>query len=322
VEPESQRGDPEAERAEISALVAVRPADIEAPRFNERVGRYPVGPARGWRAREAKAKSCKLCEGDLWVEAADGTQKPCECRQRRTERRTRNRLRAGNWWRGTSLSFAAPPLAQLEREVAGEIHRLCDAVGQEGPAESLWLVGSEGEGKSAICAYLGQRLYPTSKVAVEHLGDLLAHLRWLGAVEGEGAVEERLQELVEVPLLVIDDLDRPIRTFPTATPLAMRESASSRDLIRLVTLLDERISSLRPIVVTSRAEPNRCARRTGAISRPDLVRALLATAAGTADPIEDFPDYTLALAAKAMDQLQDACRPCHLGPARSIGEVA
>jgi DNA replication protein DnaC len=322
VKPEPQRGDPETERAEILAVISDRPAAVESPRFNEGVGRVPLGPALGWRAREQKAKSCELCEGDLWVEAPDGSQQPCQCRRRRADRRARNRLRAGNRWHGTSLSFAAPPLAQIDREAADQIHRLCDDIGQGRPTAGLWLIGDHNYAKSAICAYLGQRLFPTGKVAVEHLGDLMAHLRWLGAVKGEGAVEAKLQALVEVPLLVIDDLDRPIRTFPTATPLAMRESLSSRDLIRLATLLDERISSLRPLVVTSRVEPPRCADQTTAISGPDLLRGLLATAIGAADPFEDFPNYTLALVTKVIDQLQDACRLCQLSSVRSLGEVA
>jgi hypothetical protein len=256
------------------------------------------------------------------MEAADGSQQPCKCRQRRADRRVRNRLRAGNWWHGTSLSFAAPPLAQISQEAAGQIHRICDDIGQGRPSAGLWLVGDHDHGKSAVCAYLGQRLYPTGKVAVEHLGDLMAHLRWLGAVKGEGAVEAKLEELAAVPLLVIDDLDRPIRTFPTGTPLAMRESLGARDLIRLVTLLDERISSLRPLVVTSRVEPRHCAEHTSAISRPDLLRGLLATATGVADPFEDFPSYTLALFAKVVGQLQDACRSCQLSSGSSLGEVA
>jgi DNA replication protein DnaC len=322
VKSEPQLGDRGAESAEITALITARRADVESPRFNERVGRAPVGSARGWQAREQKAKSCELCEGDLWVEAADGSQQPCQCRQRRADRRTRNQLRAGNWWHGTSLSFAAPPLAQINQGAADQIHRLCDDIGQGRPTNSLWLIGDHGHNKSAVCAYLGQRLFPNGKVAVEHLGDLMAHLRWLGAVKGEGAVEAKLEALVEVPLLVIDDLDRAIRTFPAGTPLAMRESLSSRDLIRLATLLDERISSMRPFVVTSRAEPRGCAEHTTAISKPDLLRGLLATAAGVADPFEDFPNYTLALVAKVIDQLQDACRPCQLSSTRSLGEVA
>ena len=319
---EHQRRDPEAERAEIAALIGVRPSQVESPRFNERPGRVPTGPGRGSRGREQKAKSCELCEGDLWVEAADGSQEPCECRQRRADRRARNRLRAGNWWQGTSLSFAAPPLAQIDQDAAGQIHRICDDVVQGRPTAGLWLIGDRDRNKSAVCAYLGQRLFPTGKVAVEHLGDLMAHLRWLGAVKGEGAVEAKMEALVDVPLLVIDDIDRATRTFSTGTPLAMRESLSSRDLIRLFTLLDERISSLRPLVVTSRAEPRRCAEHTTTITRPDLVRGLLATATGTGNPFEDFPDYTLALAAKVIGQLQEACRPCQLSSERTLGEVA
>jgi hypothetical protein len=256
------------------------------------------------------------------VEAADGSQQPCQCRLRRADSRARGRLRAGNWWYGTSLSFAAPPLTLIDQQAASEIHRLCDDIVQGRPTQGLWLVGDHGAGKSALCAYLGQRLFPTGRAAVEHLGNLMAHLRWLGAVKGEGAVEAKLEALVEVPLLVIDDLDRAIRTFPSTIPLAMRESLGSRDLIRLFTLLDERIASMRPLVVTSRVEPSRCAQSTVAITGPDLGRGLLATVSDSAEPFEDFPDYTSKLIAKVLDEVQDACRPCQLSSARSLGEVA
>src|ERR1700742_3339791 len=150
----------------------------------ERVGRIPRASAHASRAREQKANSCDLCEGDLWVEAADGSQQPCQCRLRRADSRARGRLRAGNWWYGTSLSFAAPPLTLIDRQAASEIHRLCDDIVQGRPTKGLWLVGDHGAGKSALCAYLGQRLFPTGRAAVEHLGNLMAHLRWLGAVKG------------------------------------------------------------------------------------------------------------------------------------------
>lgn len=316
------RNDPEGERAEIGALLDDQPPTPGSTGFKTGVGRIPVGPARGWRARERKAKSCEICEGDLWVETNSGEHVPCECRQRRADHRARNRLRAGNWWHGTSLSFAAPPLAQVEPLVAEQIHRLCDAIARGSEAHSLWLVGERGQHKSALCAYLGQRLFPSSKVVVEHLGDLLAHLRWLGAVKGEAAVEARMQALVEVPLLVIDDLDRPIRTFPSTSALGMRESCSRRDLLRLVTLLDERLTSLRPLVVTSRVQPHECARHTSAISAGDLVRGLLATIGGNADPFEDFPDYTLGLLTGVLNDLQDGCHSYHLAASRPIGEVA
>jgi len=316
------RRDPGEEHAEIAEWPALQRPSDGSPSFKEGVGRIPAGPARGWRAREKKAKSCEHCEGDLWVEAADGSQQPCECRRRRADKRTRGRMLAGNWWRGTSLSFAAPPLAQVEPDVANEIHRLCDAIGQGQGTAGLWIFGGVEQNKSAICAYLAQRLLPANKVAAEHLGDLLAHLRWLGAVKGEGAVEAKLQALVDVPLLVIDDLDRPIRTFAGGNPLTLRGSASSRDLIRLASLLDDRISSLRPTVVTSRVEPRNCAERTCSITRPDLVRALLASQLGLSDPIEDFPTYTLTMVSKVFDQLQEACRPCQLSSVGRLGKAA
>jgi hypothetical protein len=149
-------------------------------------------------------------------------------------------------------------------------------------------------------------------VAVEHLGDLLAHLRWLGATKGEVAVEARIEKLISVPLLVLDDLDHPYRTFPASSSLAMRDSCSGRDLLRIVAVLSGRLAELRPMLVTSRAAPAECLARVAAVRRQDLVRGLLATVSGTADPFEDFPDYTEGLLRGVFDELQDACRECSL----------
>jgi hypothetical protein len=231
-------------------------------------------------------------------------------------------MRAGNWWRGTSLSFAAPPLSHVDRSISTVIDQLCAAISNKHQAQSLWLTGGPEQGKSAVCAYLGQRLFSTGQVAVEHLGDLLAHMRWLGAVNGEAAVEAKIEKLTSVPLLVLDDLDRPHRTFPARSALAMRDSCSSRDLVRVSTVLRERLAELRPILVTSRAAPAECVIRTAAVRRKDLVRGLLATVGGNADPFEDFPSYTEALLVGAVQELQDACRQYSLDAARRAAAAA
>lgn len=322
MEREHSDRDPEAEPTEIAEHIDDQPAEIDAGRYKESLGRIPAGPGRGWRARERRARSCEVCEGDLWVETADGEHRPCDCREDRAKRRASNRLRAGNWWRGTSLSFAAPPLSQVDRSVSTVIDRLCSEIRNKHQSQGLWLTGGPEQGKSAICAYVGQRLLSTGDVAVEHLGDLLAHMRWLGAVKGETAVEARIEKLVSVPLLVLDDLDRPQRTFPVSSALAMRDSCSSRDLVRLSTVLSERLAELRPVFVTSRVAPAECAAHTAAIRREDLVRGLLATVGGNADPFEDFPSYTEALLVGAMRELQDACCEYSLDAARRAAAAA
>jgi hypothetical protein len=314
--------DPEGEREEIARYLAGQNAEVEGPYYRESVGRVPTDPGRGWRERERRARSCGICEGDLWVETRDGQHLPCTCQQDRAERRAINRMRAGNWWQGTSLSFAAPPLAQVFPSLAIEVGQLCSAVGNKDCAQGLWLTGPSGSGKSAICAYFAQRLLPTGDAAVQHLGDLLAHLRWLGAVKGEAAVETKIENLISVPLLVIDDLDRPYRTFPASSSFAMRESCSSRDLLRITAVLSGRLAELRPTLVTSRANPAECSERIAAVRRQDLVRGLLATASGIGGPFEDFPSYTQGLLRGTFCELQDACRESSLAIDRRTATAA
>ncbi len=304
--------DPADEREEIRAFVGENPEIEPAIRFNDEVGRVPPGPARGWRERERKAKTCDQCEGDLWVQLDDGTPVPCECRSRRTTRRASNRLRAGNWWRGTSLSFAAPPLAAVPPAARDAVEGLCGEVKGGRTPRALWIVGSADSGKSALCAYIAQRLYPSNDAIAERTGDLVAHLRWLGGVRGEHAVEQRMEKLVETPLLVLDDLDRPVRTRPPAAGLALRESCASQDLVRLATLLRDRQAAMRPTVVTSRIRPADCSNQLIAITPHDLMRGLLTTISGEACPFEDFPDYLHRLLEGAMHDLRSTCETFEL----------
>jgi hypothetical protein len=194
---------------------------------------------------------------------------------------------------------------------------------KRGPrAEGLWIVGGSKTGKSALCAYIAQRLYPTDDAIAEHVGNLLAHLRWLGAVRGESGVERRTQKLLETPLLVLDDLDRPIRSYPPSSPLALRESCASQDLVRLAMLLRERHAAGLPTVVTSRALPADCVEQTAAITRPDLVRGLVAIASGSPSPFEDFPSYSLAVLEGGIRDLRQACITCSLDEGQAIAAAA
>ena len=316
------RRDPADEREEIRAFVSERPVAEPATRFNDKVGRVPVGPARGWRGRERKAKSCDQCGGDLWVELDDGTPVPCKCRSRRAAKKANNRLRAGNWWYGTSLSFAAPPLAAVSSLARDAVEGLCGEVRRGGTPRGLWIVGGSDTGKSALCAYIAQRLYPSNDAIAEGTGDLVAHLRWLGAVRGELAVEKRMEKLVDTPLLVLDDVDRPVRSFPPAAMLGLRESCASQDLVRLATLIRDRQAAMRPTVVTSRAQPKDCASKLAAITPHDLMRGLLTTVSGEASPFEDFPEYLVGLLDGAMRDVQSACETCELDEDQSAAAAA
>lgn len=300
---EPLRRDPAEEREEIGRHIEEAPIELPISDFKEGLGRIPAGPARGSRGRAHKAKSCELCEGDLWIER-DEVVVPCPCRERRATKRAENRLRAGNWVRGISLSFDAPPLSLVPRESRDAVEALCSEVREGRSPSGIWLTGEEESGKSALCAYIAQRLYPTGDVIVERVGDLLAHLRWLGAAKGELAVERRLEALVDVPLLVLDNLDRALRSRRSAAPFSLESGCASHDLIRMAWLLRERQASMKPIVVTSRAAPWNCAERLASVSPHDLVRGLLATAIGVADPFEDFPAYSGGLLQTSFEELE------------------
>lgn len=316
------RRDPVEEREEIFRHIEESAPERPLPSFNENLGRVPTGSARGWRLRAKKAKSCEVCEGDLWVEGEQSEMVPCGCRERRAARRAQRRLQQGRWWQGTSLSFAAPPLSLISAEIRDATERLCADVRAGGDVTGFWLVGDSGTGKSALCAYIAQRLYPSSDAIVEQVGDLLSHLRWLGAAEGERAVEQRLQDLIETPLLVLDNVDRAVRSRPSASPFAFDASCLSHDLIRFSRLLQERHAAMRPTVVTSRTEPAECPSRLASVTRADLVRGLLGTAAQASDPFEDFPDYTDALLRGAMQSVRSGGEIYFLGPVQNLAQAA
>jgi hypothetical protein len=314
--------DPVDEREEIYKFIEEAPPEPQCFSFNDKVGRIPTGPARGWRGRAQKAKSCDLCEGDLWIEGNEGVVRPCTCREKKAAKRAHARLGGGNWWRGTSLSFAAPPLALTPLEVQEAVEKLCGEVKAKRATSGLWLLGGPNSGKSALCAYFAQRLYPSNDAIAQRVGDLVGHLRWLGGAKGEVAAEQRMQKLIETPLLILDDVDRSIRSWPSAAPFALEASCASQDLIRLARILRERHAELRPTVVTSRAKPIDCSARLASVAAPDLVRGLLGTVVGASDPFEDFPAFTAAVLKDAMDSISETASLCSLDSARGVAQAA
>lgn len=309
------------ERGEIRQHIEEALPERPVRSFTDGIGRVPAQPARGWRGREQKAKSCEICEGDLWIERGSAVV-PCSCRGRRAQRKADSRLRAGGWWRGTSLSFAAPPLAQIATEARGAVENLCLGVKAEKKVAGLWLMGATGTGKSALCAYIAQRLYPSHDAIAGKVGDLLAHLRWLGGAKGEPAVERRMHDLVEVPLLVLDNVDRAIRSRSALVPFALDASCVSHDLIRLARLLRDRHAEMKPTVMTSRADPFECPARLSAVTRTDLVQGLLGTVAGASSPFEDFPEYTEGVLKEAMADVYEAGTLFSLDAAEELAQAA
>lgn len=311
--------DPVDEREEIDRHIEESAPERPLPSFNEDIGRFPTAPARGWRLRAKKAKSCDLCEGDLWVEAENGDVVPCKCREKRAVKRAHHRLRAGHWWRGTSLSFGAPPLMFVPVEIQRALEKLCGDIKNGNAVGDHWVIGGPGTGKSALSAYMAQRLYPTNDAIVEQVGDLLGHLRWLGAIKGENAVERRVQKLIDTPLLVLDNVDRAVKSRPSKAPFGLEASCVSHDLIRFSRLLKERHASGKPMVMTSRADPADCPARLASVTRRDLVQGLLGTAIGRSDPFEDFPDYTEAILNGSMEGY---CREATVLSLDSTQEIA
>lgn len=151
------------------------------------------------------------------------------------------------------------------------------------------MVGTSQSGKSSVCSYLAQQL--GERIAARRCGDMLAGFRLNVARDGESKAEEEIEKLMTVPILVIDDLDRPTMSRVPASPFTLRESCGSYDLLRLSGILRGRTAARLPTIVTSRCDPGECADRTLSIKSADLVRALLSTASGGVDPIEDFPAY-------------------------------
>lgn len=285
------------EREEIQRHIADygTPGDVLIPSYTDGPGRAPAGSARGWRRRQRKAESCDLCEGDLWVESADGRLKPCSCRAERKAKQARRRLHREGWLKGPSLNFSRPPLSYLSIEVREAIEEFCRGtrdLSSSSPQSGLWLVGAAQSGKSSLCSFLAQQL--GAQAAVRCCGEMLADLRLSAARDGESSAEEEVERLTTVPVLVIDDIDRPILARVPSSPLTMRESCGSYDILRLSRILRERGAAQLPTIITSRCSTMTCAEATLSIKSTDLIRALLSIATGDSDPIEDFTNYTEA----------------------------
>jgi hypothetical protein len=309
------------EREEIEDYISDhgRPDDAVLPSFTEAPGRPPVGLARGWARRAERARSCDRCGGDLWVETPDGTVERCGCRAEKAIRRSRRRLAREHWLEGPSLNLDRPPLSYLTSDVRNAVEKHLKTardISPLVPRPNLWIVGPTQAGKSSICSFFAQQL--GDRAIARHSGDMLAGFRLSVARDGESKAEEEIEELVTVPLLIIDDLDRPAPSREPISPFTMRSSCASYDLLRLAGILRDRTAAERPTIVTSRCAPSVCVDRTLSIARNDLVRALLSVATGGVDPIEDFPNYLEASVMGAFAGLASEAQVVNLAQVKKL----
>lgn len=222
--------------------MASEPARQERPRQHQEGG--TVLPFR--RAADL-GPTCPLakCDGTGWIDAEDGGVLPCDCRSI-TRRRTRAKGLASTLparYRG--VSFDRPPLSNMlsapeSRTVTRAVRDYASSIDERLEAgQGLWISGSVGTGKTTLAMAVSKAAIEAGRsVAIYSMPRLLARIRkTYDGVAGEDSYTQFFSRLTSVDLLHIDDLGA--------------EKQSDWVLEQLYSIVDERYSEVRSIVVTS-----------------------------------------------------------------------
>ena len=199
---------------------------------------------------ERLPRSCPLgvCDGSGWVLRDDDSVAACDCRERRVQQARTQGVRSVLPTKYQGVGFDRPPISDMARDpqkkttfgVVQEFIENLDSRLADG--RGLWLEGSVGTGKTTLAMLVSKKAIEAGhSVAIYSLPKLLARIRRTYEGEaGELSYLEFFRRLTAVDLLHIDDLGA--------------EKSSDWVLEQLYSIVDERYSTDRSIVVTTNLE--------------------------------------------------------------------
>ena len=203
--------------------------------------------------------ACPLgaCDGSGWIIDPENVARPCECRARRIQQARTRGVRATLPRKYEGVSFDRPPISEMERDPRSRavvVHVrefVADLDAMLAGGRGLWLMGDVGTGKTTLAMLV-------SKLAMRGRalgGDLLAaqapdpDLEDLRPRRRRALLLGVLRRLTSVDLLHIDDLG----------------ATKQNDWVleQLFSIVDERYSTQRSMVVTTNLEPDALEEQVG-----------------------------------------------------------
>jgi DNA replication protein DnaC len=199
---------------------------------------------------ERLPRSCPLgvCDGSGWVLRDDDSVAACECRERRLQQARTQGVRSVLPTKYQGVGFDRPPISDMARDpqkktTFGVVREFIEDLDSNiADGRGLWLEGDVGTGKTTLAMLVSKKAIEAGhSVAIYSLPKLLARIRRTYEGEaGELSYMEFFRRLTAVDLLHIDDLGA--------------EKSSDWVLEQLYSIVDERYSTNRSIVVTTNLE--------------------------------------------------------------------
>ncbi len=181
---------------------------------------------------------CFLCEDTGWVKGKDGVKK-CICRYSEISEELFNRMRIPKRYRDKEISNFIPEKKYGHHFILSRIEDYINADDfLEG--KGLFLVGAPGVGKTHLSVGILKEFFRRRGIVglFYDTRSLLFNLR--ASFDGSASSREILEEVVESPILVLDDLG------------SERLSDWARDILHYIII--NRYNDLKPIIITSNIE--------------------------------------------------------------------
>ncbi|WP_200674431.1 ATP-binding protein [Persephonella atlantica] len=181
---------------------------------------------------------CSLCEDTGWVMGKDGVKK-CLCRYSEITEDIFSRMRIPRRYRDKELENFIPEKKYGHNFI---LTRIEDYINSEDFLEGkgLFLVGPPGVGKTHLAVGILKEFFKRKGVVglFYDTRSLLFNLK--ASFDGSASSREILEEVIETPILVLDDLG------------SERLSDWARDILHYIII--NRYNDLKPIIITSNIE--------------------------------------------------------------------
>jgi DNA replication protein DnaC len=200
----------------------------------------PVPEREDPAARDDAACPVGVCDGSGWLlDDETNSARPCECRERRVNRKLSGRMGTGIPKRFRGVSFDRKPICDLDPSLLREMRRFVDRIDAHVEnGDGLWLYGDVGTGKTSLAMLVSKAaLEAGHSVAIYSMPRLLAEIKSTYDRDSDDSYMRLFRRLCSVDVLHLDDLGA--------------ERTTDWVLEQLYSIVNERWQDQRSVIVTS-----------------------------------------------------------------------